>query len=127
MPPAFGFCYKPIVQQNPVPAQARLWSFIKLKFVEFSTCLTKLYLCACAHRSTQAGAVNGSRARALAARPPNLRRSPSRLLNVSPALLTSPRLFFMSVVQAFLFQARMYHQNAFLKAVSSLRWYISFE
>ena len=32
---------------------------------------------------TQAGAVNGSRARALTARPPNLRRSPSRLLNFS--------------------------------------------
>ena len=85
------------------------------------------FSCTRALRSTQAGAVNGSRARALAARPPNLRRSPSRLLNVSPAPLTSPRLFFMSVVQAFLFQARMYHQHAFLKAVSSLRWYISFE
>ncbi|MBQ6525626.1 MAG: hypothetical protein IJI32_03250, partial [Clostridia bacterium] len=72
------------------------------------------YLCARALRSTLAGAVNGSRAQALAARPTNLRRSPARLLNVSPALLTSPRLFFMSVVQAFLFQARMYHQNAFL-------------
>ena len=32
---------------------------------------------------TQAGAVNGSRARALTARPPNLRRSPAHLRNVS--------------------------------------------
>ena len=85
------------------------------------------FSCARALRSTQAGAVNGSRARALQ---PGLRTCGVPhpcLLNVSPALLTSPRLFFMSVVQAFLFQARMYHQNAFLKAVSSLRWYISFE
>ena len=43
----------------------------------------KGFSCARAHRSTQAGAVNGSRARALAAQPPNLRRSPSRLLNCS--------------------------------------------
>ena len=41
-------------------------------------------MCARAHLLTQAGAVNGSRARALAARPPNLRRSLAPLLNVSP-------------------------------------------
>ena len=41
------------------------------------------FSCARTYRLTQAGAVNGSRARALAARPPNLRRSPSRLLNFS--------------------------------------------
>ena len=41
------------------------------------------FSCARAHRLTQAGAVNGSRARALAARPPNLRRSLARLLNFS--------------------------------------------
>ena len=41
-------------------------------------------MCARAHCSMQAGAVNGSRARALAARPPNLRRSLAPLLNVSP-------------------------------------------
>ena len=46
-------------------------SIIKLKFVRPRTPLT------------QAGAVNGSRARALTARTPNLRRSPSRLLNFS--------------------------------------------
>ncbi|MBQ2015436.1 MAG: hypothetical protein II207_00365, partial [Clostridia bacterium] len=43
----------------------------------------KGFSCARAHRSTQAGTVNGSRARALAARPPNLRRSLAHLLNVS--------------------------------------------
>ena len=109
-------------------------SIIKLNFVEESYDLTKAFCvfaegfsCARAYRLTQAGAVNGSRARALTARPPNLRRSLARLLNVSPALLTSLRLFFMSVVQSFLFQARMYHQNAFLKAVSSIRWYTSIE
>ena len=89
--------------------------------------LTTSNLCARAHHSTQSGAVNGSRARALAARTPNLRRSPARLLNFSPALQTSPGLFFMSVVQSFLFQARMYHQLVFLKAVPPLRWYISSE
>ena len=41
------------------------------------------FSCARTYRLTQADAVNGSRARALAARPPNLWRSPSRLLNVS--------------------------------------------
>ena len=41
------------------------------------------FSCARALRSTQAGAVNSSRARALAARPPNLRRSLARLLNFS--------------------------------------------
>ena len=83
--------------------------------------------CAPAHTADASGCGERFESPGTAARPPNLRRSPSRLLNVSPAPLTSPRLFFMSVVQAFLFQARMYHQNAFLKAVSSLRWYISFE
>ncbi|MBQ6526079.1 MAG: hypothetical protein IJI32_05595 [Clostridia bacterium] len=41
------------------------------------------FSCARAYRLTQAGAVNGSRARALTARPPNLRRSLARPLNCS--------------------------------------------
>ncbi|MBQ2566934.1 MAG: hypothetical protein II572_00700, partial [Clostridia bacterium] len=73
-----------------LPSFSRRVLLVKRESIEGSRDFTETlcvfeegFPCARAHRLTQAGAVNGSRARALAARPPNLRRSPAHLRNVS--------------------------------------------